>query len=111
MAQATQIFAGEVFVTNPFIVNAFIRQDVLEERFVKLVDRIQKDASTGCGQHFELFEARVLSSLSKQLASFKLPHNEMFNLALRKRGWRLKELPQARQAAHDCLAEINQEMV
>jgi hypothetical protein len=91
MSQATQVFNGVMFVTNPFLPRSFLRVDILEKKFAEIIERISKDALSGCGQNFEPYETRVLSSLRARAASLQFPHDEMFKREAQRKGFKLDD--------------------
>lgn len=75
MSQATQVFNGVMFITNPFekrVAGAFIRVDVLERRFADSIKASSKLALDRCGQYFELYEMSLLTTLRDQYAGSHL---------------------------------------
>ncbi|WP_085597445.1 MULTISPECIES: hypothetical protein [unclassified Pseudomonas] len=89
MPQATQIFAGQVFVTNPFVSSSFLRLDILEQRFAEQIEEFQEEAMHACGLYFEIYEAHLLNSLYKQVASYQFPHDELFKRVAAQQGIKL----------------------
>lgn len=82
MSQATQVFNGVMFITNPFekrVAGAFIRVDVLERRFADSIKASSKLALDRCGQYFELYEMSLLTTLRDQYAALDLTHDHVAN--------------------------------
>ncbi|HDS1770248.1 MULTISPECIES: hypothetical protein [Pseudomonas] len=81
MSQATQVFNGVMFITNPFekrVAGAFIRVDVLERRFAESIKASSDFALERFGQLHLLYEMSLLSTLRNACAALAFPHNKLF---------------------------------
>lgn len=92
MSQATQVFNGVMFITNPFekrVAGAFIRVDVLERRFAESIKASSDLAQDQFGQLHELYEMSMLSTLLDEHAALPFPHNQLFKREAERQGFRL----------------------
>lgn len=70
MPQATQVFNGVMFITNPYEARSFIRVDVLERRFADAIKTKFEDIVESCGQYPELYELLCFIPCAKNLQHF-----------------------------------------
>lgn len=91
MPQATQVFNGVMFITNPYEARSFIRVDVLERRFADAIKTKFEDIVESCGQYPELYELPLLYSLRKESAALPFPHNQLFKREAERQGLRLDD--------------------
>lgn len=116
MSQATQVFNGVMFITNPFqkrVAGAFIRVDVLERRFAVSIKASSHLALDRCGQHFELYEMSLLTMLRDQYAALTFPHDQLFKREAERQGFQLDDeyYRAVQEASSDLWEEIYADMV
>ncbi|EOX8956954.1 hypothetical protein ACPW5J_004336 [Enterobacter hormaechei] len=76
-----------------------------------LIQRIEKEASRGCGLYYEIYQYRVLEELSGVLANLDAGDAATFQEVTASHGFSLDEsaLQGAFQAYHETLSEIRRE--
>ncbi|WP_047305784.1 hypothetical protein [Pseudomonas fluorescens] len=92
MSQATQVFNGVMFITNPFekrVAGAFIRVDVLERRFAESIKACSDRAQDRFGQLRIFYEMSMLSTLREKHAALPFPHNKLFERVAERQGFQL----------------------
>ncbi|QCI14091.1 hypothetical protein E6B08_23305 [Pseudomonas putida] len=102
MSQATQVFNGVMFITNPFeerAAGAFIRVDVLERRFATSIKAdwelmLERHNSVpifniGPCPRFHLYKKSMISALRDQYQELPFPHNQLFNREAERQGFQL----------------------
>ena len=92
MSQATQVFNGVMFITNPFekrVAGAFIRVDVLERRFAESI-KASVDPTLNLLDPFRVFyKASLLSRLRNECAALPFPHDKLFEREAERQGYKL----------------------
>ncbi|WP_438299554.1 hypothetical protein [Pseudomonas sp. NMS19W] len=113
MIHATQSFNGVMFITNPSVPRAFIRVDVLERRYADTIKAISESASDRCGQHFELYELGLLSSLREQYTALTFPHDQLFKREAERQGFLLdnEHYRAVQEAASNLWEDIYEDMI
>lgn len=103
MSQATQVFNGVMFITNPFekrAAGAFIRVDVLERRFAKSIktnwelmlerhNYVPLLFNIGPCPLFQLYKKSMIRTLRDQYQKLPFPHNLLFNREADRQGFQL----------------------
>ena len=80
---------------------------------VALVEKMENEASRGCGLHYELFESRLLDALSRKADTLAGEQLAAFTEALTARGWSIDAdtLQAAAKEAAEVWAEIQNDML
>lgn len=92
MPQATQVFNGVMFITNPFekqVAGAYIRVDVLERKFAESIKASSDRALDRFGQLHLLCEMSILSMLRDTCAALSFPHDKLFEREAERQGFKL----------------------
>lgn len=98
IALRTDGFVRNLNSRNPFDV---IRADVV-------LSRMEKSANHGCGQWYEIYEARLLSAAMRYLSDLPLKDQPVFTNAAAQRGITLTtdELQRAHRECDDVMREL-----